>query len=166
MNGFSTMPRGTEQPLHVNQCEGMPGHAIRLTVVHALDDFSRENGSTRLVPGSHQWPWTRDGEAMVRGEAAVVQLDVPAGSAIVYNSGLWHGGGRNSTDAYRRAIHTQFAREWVVPEWDFRRSLPEDVTASLTEEQRRLSGLPQDQDAGTVAPTASFPRAMKIIAAS
>jgi ectoine hydroxylase-related dioxygenase (phytanoyl-CoA dioxygenase family) len=39
-----------------------------------------------------------------------VTLTAPAGTVIVFNSHLWHGGTRNDTDRPRRALHSYFTR--------------------------------------------------------
>ena len=55
-----------------------------------------------------------------------VTLTAPAGTVIVFNSHLWHGGTRNNTDRPRRALHSYFTgrangqqlnqREYIRPE--------------------------------------------------
>ena len=79
-----------------------------------LDDFSRENGCTRLVPGSHKGPnpgnTSIDRMAPHPDEEYVIG---PAGTVAVFNSQTWHGGTLNkSADRQRRAMHCYFtARE-------------------------------------------------------
>jgi ectoine hydroxylase-related dioxygenase (phytanoyl-CoA dioxygenase family) len=77
-----------------------------------LDDFTADNGATRVVPGSHRW-----------GQAPADVLDDPrapapdehlllgpAGTVIVFNAHLWHGGTRNTTTVPRRGMTLSFCR--------------------------------------------------------
>jgi len=71
-----------------------------LNVAWAIDDFTEENGATRVVPGSHKL------NRAVRAQeytTATVAMTAPAGSAIVFESRLWHQTGANTTAAQTRA---------------------------------------------------------------
>jgi ectoine hydroxylase-related dioxygenase (phytanoyl-CoA dioxygenase family) len=140
LNGFTMVPGGGDQKLHIDQAETVRGMVVAINALHTLDDFTRENGCTRLVPGSQDRPWTGDPRALASAEAEAVFVEAPAGSLIVYSGGLWHAGSRNRTGGDRRAIHAFFAREWMQPQWDFPRSFSRGVIARLTPEQRQLFG--------------------------
>ena len=78
--------------------------------VWLLDDFTPENGSTRIVPGSHLGPHPSevldDPMAEYPDEIKLVE---PAGTVVVFNAHLWHGGTVNNTrDQKRRALHCYF----------------------------------------------------------
>lgn len=140
LNGLTMVPGGGEQQLHIDQAETVPGMVVTINALHTLDDFTRENGCIRLVPGSQDSPWTGDPRAIESAEAEAVFVEAPAGSLIAYNGGLWHAGSRNRTGRDRRAIHAFFVREWLQPHWDFRRSFSRRVIARLTPEQQQLFG--------------------------
>lgn len=77
-----------------------------------LDDFTADNGATRVVPGSHR-SGRAPGDAMPDVRAAhpeEVLLLAPAGTVVVFNSHLWHGGTLNRSPAPRRALHSYFTR--------------------------------------------------------
>ena len=77
-----------------------------------LDDFTADNGATRVVPGSHR-SGRAPSEAMSDVRAAhaeEVLLLAPAGTVVVFNSHLWHGGTVNRSTAPRRALHSYFTR--------------------------------------------------------
>ena len=139
LNGLSMTPGGENQALHIDQPESTPGLNLYINALHALDDFTRENGCTRVVPGSHNRIKTREMN-LADFESEAIYLEAPAGSMIAYNGGLWHAGSRNATQRQRRALHPFFHRAWVQPQWDYRRSLTPDVVAELTPEQRQLFG--------------------------
>jgi ectoine hydroxylase-related dioxygenase (phytanoyl-CoA dioxygenase family) len=80
--------------------------------VWLLDEFTADNGATRVVPGSHR-SGRAPGEAMSDVRAAhpeEVLLLAPAGTVMVFNSHLWHGGTVNRSTAPRRALHSYFTR--------------------------------------------------------
>jgi ectoine hydroxylase-related dioxygenase (phytanoyl-CoA dioxygenase family) len=139
LNGLSMTPGGKTQELHIDQNESTPGSVLYINALHALDDFTIENGCTRVVPYSHHRMWHKEiDKASIEREA--VYLEAPAGSVIAYSGGLFHAGSRNKTDKPRRAIHPFFSRAWVRPQWDYSKSLSPDVIAQLSEEQKRLFG--------------------------
>ncbi|HWE05399.1 MAG TPA: phytanoyl-CoA dioxygenase family protein [Rhizomicrobium sp.] len=115
---------GTEQPLHVDGGE-LPdarGNSV-CNSVWMLDDFTEWNGALRIVPGSHRW-----GRQPLPGEKADSEMLVTgkAGTVVVMNAHMWHGGTANRTDRQRRAMHIYYARgdkpqqqyqkRWVRPE--------------------------------------------------
>ena len=65
-----------------------------------------------MVPGSHRYGRPAS-EALADPAAAhpdEVQLIAPAGTVVVFNSHLWHGGTLNRSDRPRRALHGYFTR--------------------------------------------------------
>lgn len=139
LNGLTMTPGGGGQSLHLDQQETVPGMVLTINALHTLDDFTRANGCTRVVPGSQERPFPRkqDIEAI---EQEAVYLEAPAGSLIAFNGGLWHAGSRNTTDQPRRAIHAFFHRPWICPQWDYPRSLSPAVVAEMTPEEKQLFG--------------------------
>lgn len=140
LNGLGMVPGGREQQLHIDQDESVPGVLLGINALHTLDDFTRENGCTRLVPGSQARIWTGDPAAIERAEAEAVPIEAPAGSLIAYDGAVWHAGSRNRTDRSRRALHVYFTRAWMRPHWDYSRSFPGRIAAGLTPAQRQLFG--------------------------
>lgn len=139
LNGLSMTPGGQGQSLHLDQPETIPDAVLYINALHTLDDFTRENGCTRVVPGSQNRPMPQGAERE-NIEAEAVYLEAPAGSLIAFNGGLWHAGSQNKTDKPRRAIHAFYHRPWVQPQWDYPRSLSQQVVESMTDEQKRLFG--------------------------
>jgi len=101
------------QPLHVDM-GAVPddkGYWVCNTV-WMLDDFTRENGPTRMIPGSHKWG-TRPQDVLDDPLAPHPQellLTGKAGSIAVMNAHMWHAGTANRTTAPRLAMHAFFCR--------------------------------------------------------
>lgn len=89
-----------------------PGDYKVCNSIWLLDDFSKANGATRLVPGTHlrsQLPQDAMADPMQPHPDEIV-IEAPAGSVFIFNSHTWHGGTNNTTDSPRRAIHSYFCR--------------------------------------------------------
>ena len=140
LNGLSMTPGGKTQELHIDQNETIAGAVLYVNALHALDDFTRENGCTRIVPFSQDRMFHRGKMDHAAMEKEAIYLEAPAGSLIAYNGGLWHAGSQNTTQKPRRCLHAFFSRPWVRPQWDYTKSLSPDIIAGLTKEQKKLFG--------------------------
>ena len=108
------------------------------TTLWLLDDFIENNGSTRLIPGSHMWlkplpKPMRQPEAKHPDQRHVI---AKAGSALVFNGHLWHGGARNESNRSRRVIQCQFVAREMGP---MAQTQP-DIPARLTPAARYILG--------------------------
>jgi ectoine hydroxylase-related dioxygenase (phytanoyl-CoA dioxygenase family) len=103
LTAIEMQPGQAAQPLHADDGSyalPKPHPPFNTTAIWALTDFTRENGATRLVPGSH-----RSERNPRRGEQAdVVLAEMPAGSVLLYHGSLWHAGGENRSASRRVAI--------------------------------------------------------------
>jgi len=144
-NGISMKPHGDEQQLHIDQ-QGPAGEVELLNMLFPLDDFTRGNGCTRLIPGSHKLVHAVGTTADHRStqfkhlEDQAIYMEIPVGSAIVYNGLIVHAGSRNRTDHPRRALIVSYCRQWIQPQWDFVKGMPRHILADFTEEERMLFG--------------------------
>ena len=94
----------------------------------ALDDFTRENGATRVVPGSHR------SVEPVDQDAGVVDAEMPAGSLLVWDGAVWHGSGENRTrDRFRTSINLNFNLSWLRQQENQYLGIPGEVLARLPE---------------------------------
>jgi ectoine hydroxylase-related dioxygenase (phytanoyl-CoA dioxygenase family) len=113
--------------------------------VIAFVDFTRDNGATRVVPGSHRWPdrWLSPAEQHARPQLEPEQLayaEMPAGSAVIYSGGTIHAGGANSTDGPRRGAHLSYCLGWLRTEENNVLSTPPEVAARLPRPAQELLG--------------------------
>ena len=110
-----------------------PHGEVVLNTMWPFDDFTSENGATRLVPGSH-----RDHAAP--HESGTVVAEMPAGSAMFYLGSLWHGGGANRTDRPRLGVILEYAAAWLRPQENHVLAVPRDVVATLPKRLQELLG--------------------------
>lgn len=113
------------------------GYLASINVFFAVDHFSRENGATWVVPGSHQHDVCPSLEE--RTERAI-PLECPAGSMIVFDSTLWHAAGANSSGNDRLAINHQFTRSWIKQQMDYVRALGGAIVATQRPRTQQLLG--------------------------
>ena len=66
------------------------------STIWALTPFTRENGATQVVVGSHRWEKQRQPEP-----DEIAYAEMSAGSVLCYNGTVLHGGGANATEPTR-----------------------------------------------------------------
>jgi hypothetical protein len=122
-----------------------PHPELQLASVIAFVDFTRANGATRVVPGSHRWPdrWLTPAEQMQGPQPAPDQLvwaEMPAGSAVIYSGGTIHAGGANRTEVPRRGIHLSYCLGWLRTEENNYLSTPPEIARGLPRRAQELIG--------------------------
>ena len=116
LNARSANPYSSDsqQPLHADMgaIADDRGYWVCNTV-WMLDDFTPENGALRAVPGSHLWRKLPQNElADPRAQhAGEVLVTGEAGTVVVVNAHMWHGGTANRTGSHRRAVHAFYGRK-------------------------------------------------------
>ena len=139
LNARSTNPHnGEAQPWHADAgaIADERGYWV-CNSVWMLDDFTEENGATRMIPRSHTWrrlpePGNADplpDEELVTGKA---------GTVVIMNAHMWHGGTANRTNRCRRALHAFYTRNDKPQQQYQKASLRAQTMASLTPLQRRI----------------------------
>jgi ectoine hydroxylase-related dioxygenase (phytanoyl-CoA dioxygenase family) len=114
------------------------GHTLGLNVAFCISPFTRANGATRLVPGSHRSPDTqvpRGGP--VPGETIV---EAPRGAAVIWDIATWHGASANTSSEIRYAVMTPWRRSWIRPEADLPRIVHPEVLERAGEEGHAIFG--------------------------
>jgi Phytanoyl-CoA dioxygenase (PhyH) len=121
-----------------------PSPELQLASVIALVDFTRDNGATRVVPGSHRWPdrhLPMDAQLTPTAHQIAV-AEMRAGSAAIDTGGVIHGGGANTIDRPRRAVHLSYCLGWPRTEENNYLSIPPAIAAGLPRRPRRYSATP------------------------
>ena len=142
------------QPLHVDM-GAIPderGYWVCNTV-WMLDDFTLDNGPTRMVPGSHKWG-QRPQDVLADPFAPhpdEVMLTGKAGTVAVMNAHVWHGGTANRTSKPRLAMHAFYCRRDKPQQQYQKKLLRPDVQAALSPDVRDILALddPLNDDLST-----------------
>jgi ectoine hydroxylase-related dioxygenase (phytanoyl-CoA dioxygenase family) len=111
------------------------GFEVELNGMWAITDFTEANGATRIVPGSHRWPHDArpDPDDTVPAEMA-------QGSLLLYTGMLFHGGGQNTTDMWRKGLSLQHAVGWLTQSTNQFLECPPAEVADWSDELLRFIG--------------------------
>jgi ectoine hydroxylase-related dioxygenase (phytanoyl-CoA dioxygenase family) len=137
--GIEILPGQSEQPLHRDDSPypiQLAGLELQIGVMWALNDFTAENGATRVVPGSHRFlrAWhTPD-------LSHWVQAAMPKGSALFYLGSTWHGGGANRSQGARTGLINTYCLGWLRAESNHTLEVPPAIARQYNESVRRLLG--------------------------
>lgn len=107
----------------------------QFSTIWALTPFRHENGATRIVPGSHRWEKDREPEPH-----EIVSAEMEAGSVLLYNGTVIHGGGENTTDDERVGVLLHYTLNWLRQEENQYLSCPPKIAKDLDPELRALMG--------------------------
>jgi len=132
------------QPLHCDTgaLPDKAGNSV-CNIIWMLDDFTTENGATRYVPGSHRTGKLPQ-EALANPAASHPDEKLvtgKAGTVVVMNAHLWHGGTANRTGKPRLALHSFYCRRDQSQQQYQKRLLGEDVQGRLGTDLRWLLAL-------------------------
>jgi ectoine hydroxylase-related dioxygenase (phytanoyl-CoA dioxygenase family) len=136
--GIEIGPGETAQPLHPDDAIyplDRPHQEIVVNAMWPLCDFTKENGGTVLVPGSHKW-----GSEFPGPDAPKITIEMPAGSLLIYSGNLWHGGGANHTEQPRLGVVLHYSASWLRPVENHVLAVPQDVVRDLPERLQELLG--------------------------
>jgi ectoine hydroxylase-related dioxygenase (phytanoyl-CoA dioxygenase family) len=144
-NARSADPHSNEpQPLHCDAGALPDEHGYWVcNTIWLLDEFTSENGATRVIPGSQRWrqlPQEALADPLARHPEETLLL-APAGSVVVMNTHAWHGGTANRTAAPRRALHAFYCRSDKPQQQYQKRLLRPETQTRLSPELRRLLAL-------------------------
>lgn len=108
---------------------------VQCNTIWAMTDFTEENGATRLIPGSQDWP-----KAFDHGVAESLPAEMTAGSCLLYTGKVYHGGGANRSGDTRVGLNITYDVAWLRQEENQYLSVPRDVAETLDDEFLRLLG--------------------------
>jgi ectoine hydroxylase-related dioxygenase (phytanoyl-CoA dioxygenase family) len=135
-------PGGAPMYIHADQTFARPPwppYALVANSMWMLDDFTAENGATRLIPGSHLLGRQPD-YAAGEGNVETIPVCAPAGSIMIFDGRLWHQTGANTTSRPRHGILNYYCRGYVRQQQNFFVGLKEEVISRATPVMRRLLG--------------------------
>lgn len=132
-------PGEQAQPIHADtQLIPLPRPhpPIAVNAMWALDDFTEANGTTRIVPGSHRF----EQQPEYGGVYETVAAEMPAGSVLIWNSALWHGGGANLTSGRRAGIACYYCAGYLRQQENQLLGIPRARAAGFSRRLQELCG--------------------------
>lgn len=134
-------PGNVPMQLHTDQVAVQPpirDLAFGMNIMFYLEDVTEANGGTRVYPGSHLGQIAPPDIFTVEGTVAAA---APAGSALVFESRLWHATGPNHEAAGERpVILLFFMRSFIRQQENNFLSLRKDVWPKLSDRVKRMLG--------------------------
>ena len=141
-SAISIGPNETPQILHRDR--GVWGGYVprsietQFSTIWAITDFTKENGATLVVPGSHKWDKNR-----IPLDEEIKSAEMNAGSVFIYTGSIMHGGGANKTSENRLGVFLHYAPNWLRQEENQYLSCPPSIAKDLAPELRDLMGYSQ-----------------------
>ena len=107
-----------------------------MSTIWAVTKFTKENGATQLVPGSHKWDKERKPD-----DTEIAYAEMNSGSVLLYTGSILHGGGANKTASeIRTGVFLHYALNRLRQEENQYLSCPPSIAKELSTELRSLIG--------------------------
>ena len=120
-----------------------------MSTLWAIDDFTVQNGSTEVVPGSHLWDDEQLEHANLFDPVAapgpevtdqLIPVEMAAGSCAVFSGTLLHRGEPNRSAESRSAMSHQDCEPWARHPENYFLSIPSKRVARMPERLQALLG--------------------------
>jgi ectoine hydroxylase-related dioxygenase (phytanoyl-CoA dioxygenase family) len=143
LSSITIEPGEVAQPLHADDQLiplAKPHGSIICNTMWALTDFTRANGATRVVPGTHRADRSPQpfGEPVDTAELPVAEM--PAGSVLVFDGSIWHGGGANRSTERRLGLAMNYCAGWLRQQENQQLGIPLEVARTFSPRLRKLAG--------------------------
>lgn len=139
LSAITLAPGQTAQPIHADTQLipiARPHPTIAVNAMWALSDFTEANGATRFIPGSH----LRDHNPDYDGRYDSVPAEMAAGSVMLFDSQLWHGGGQNRTADRRWGMICLYCAGWLRQQENQQLGVPQDLARTFPRRLQELLG--------------------------
>ena len=158
---INLQPGETVQPWHHDDFDifvPRPRPAYGLSSFWAIDETTRENGATEIIPGSHLWgaedqpggllsnfETVSQDVSVAAGEDPqphpdAIKVMLPAGSLMIAKGTLIHRGGANQSADNRLIVTPQYCVGWARQLENMMAAVPRSIAATLPKRTRELMG--------------------------
>ncbi len=115
-----------------------PSFPLVANSVWFLDEFTRDNGATSCIPGSHRRLDAQPTAGVEYNDE--VQVVGPKGSVLILNGAVWHGSSANRTDRSRVGLLGFCCRALLKPQQNHREIVSQKVVDRATPRLKQLLG--------------------------
>jgi len=139
MTVISLYPGEIAQPLHSDDGPipiPRPHMPIVINAMFALTDFTKFNGATMVVPGSHKF----DRLPNESDQSKLIPVEMQAGSVLIFNGSLWHAGGANNSTFPRVGATVYFSSGFLRAEENYLLGINPDTMKTLPRRLQELCG--------------------------
>jgi ectoine hydroxylase-related dioxygenase (phytanoyl-CoA dioxygenase family) len=140
MTAIDIGPGEVPQPIHPDDLVmniPKPHPPLQCTTLWALTDFTGPNGATRIIPNSH----LKDHNPEFGTEYESIPAEMSAGSVLIIDGSLWHGGGANTTEnEFRLGVNLQYCAGWVRQQQNQVLAIPLEVARTFSDRLLQLCG--------------------------
>jgi ectoine hydroxylase-related dioxygenase (phytanoyl-CoA dioxygenase family) len=136
-NAIEILPGESAQTLHADDSEfplPRPHPPLVVNTMWAISEFRADNGATRLVPGTQQT------QPPIDPSAPVTVAEMPPGSVLVWDGGIFHGGGANTSEHSRIGLTINYNAAWLRQQENQYLGIPRSVVRDFPAELQELAG--------------------------
>ncbi|MEZ4704609.1 MAG: phytanoyl-CoA dioxygenase family protein [Bdellovibrionota bacterium] len=113
------------------------GLIVSVNALVTISEFSKKNGGTLILPGSHQ---NHLDIKTLEQQIQSTPIECPEGSIVFFDSTLVHAAGQNLSNNDRLAINHQFTKSYFKQQIDYVRALGDNTIEGLTPRTQQLLG--------------------------
>jgi ectoine hydroxylase-related dioxygenase (phytanoyl-CoA dioxygenase family) len=123
--------------IHTDAPRNIPNYPTNLGLLWALNDFTIENGATKLLPASHHSATIPTEEFFEKNST---QILCKKGSLLVFDARVFHRAGNNQSDTWRHSLTMNVCRPYMKQRMDWVRFIPVSIADQLNAQARRILG--------------------------
>lgn len=142
LNSFSALDNIPNQPnfsaiVHRDLRFYSRDFPIMVNCLVMVDEFTKENGGTYLLPYSHLEERKPSDEEFFKN---AIQAVGKPGSILIFNSNVWHASAPNKTNQNRRAIPITVSKSFMKQLLDYPRAIGYDKMNEFSEDIQQILG--------------------------
>jgi len=123
--------------IHVDSPRFIKDYITNMGVIWALDDFTEENGATKVLSASQHKNIIPEEDFF---EKNCTQLTCKKGTLVLFNARLVHRAGKNNTNNWRHSLTLNACRPYMKQRMDWVRFIKPEIVDNLSEQAKRIIG--------------------------
>lgn len=129
--------KGFAQQLHNDTRISGIQKPLIIQAIWMIDNFTSENGGTRILPMSHKIDSFPINKKKYNKE---LTIEGKKGSVLLLNASVWHGSSRKRNNEDRLGMIFSYTRWFLKPTFDHTKNTPKNIYNKLNNFQKELLG--------------------------